>query len=139
MKIQQIGMIKTNLKKILTAINSNGFNNKNKIGKLRFNSINNLINDIKNNTISEALAKQKLNALNEIKKAETKNKRLINGQKILLNLFDDLIEAIFNINKIVNEDNNKIVNEDNKDDNDNDNDDDNYDSDNENDCDSHND
>ena len=139
MKIQQIGMIKTNLKKILTAINSNGFNNKNKIGKLRFNSINNLINDIKNNTISEALAKQKLNALNEIKKAETKNKRLINGQKILLNLFDDLIEAIFNINKIVNEDNNKIVNEDNKDDNDNDNDDDNYDSDNENDCDSDND
>ena len=98
-----------------------------------------MINDIKNNTISEALAKQKLNALNEIKKAETKNKRLINGQKILLNLFDDLIEAIFNINKIVNEDNNKIVNEDNKDDNDNDNDDDNYDSDNENDCDSDND
>ena len=139
MKIQQIGMIKANLKKILTAINSNGFNNKNKIGKLRFNSINNLINDIKNNTISEALAKQKLNALNKIKKAETKKKRLINGQKILLNLFDDLIEAIFNINKIVNEDNNEIVNEDNKDDNDNDNDDDNYDSDNENDCDSDND
>ena len=139
MKIQQISMIKTNLKKILTAINSNGFNNKNKIGKLRFNSINNLINDIKNNTISEALAKQKLNALNKIKKAETKKKRLINGQKILLNLFDDLIEAIFNINKIVNEDNNEIVNEDNKDDNDNDNDDDNYDSDNENDCDSDND
>ena len=82
-----------------------------------------MINDIKNNTISEALAKQKLNALNEIKKAETKNKRLINGQKILLNLFDDLIEAIFNNNKIVNEDNNKIVNEDN---NDNDNDDDYY-------------
>ena len=41
------------------------------------------------NTISEALAKQKLNVLNEIKKTETKNKRLINGQKILLNLFDD--------------------------------------------------
>ena len=65
-----------------------------------------MIDEIKNNTISEALAKQKLNALNEIKKAETKNKRLINGQKILLNLFDDLIEAIFNNNKIVNEDDN---------------------------------
>ena len=49
-----------------------------------------MIHDIKNNTISEALAKQKLSALNEIKKAETKNKRLMNGQKILLNLFDDL-------------------------------------------------
>ena len=71
-----------------------------------------MINDIKNNTISEALAKQKLNALNEIKKAETKNKRPINGQKVLLNLFEDLVEAIFN-NKIVNEDNNKIVTEDN--------------------------
>ena len=73
-----------------------------------------MINNIKNNTISEALAKQKLNALNEIKKAETKNKRLINGQKILLNLFDDLVEAIFNSNnKIVTKDNNKTVSEDN--------------------------
>ena len=67
-----------------------------------------MINNIKNNTISEVLPKQKLNAINEIKKAETKNKRLINGQKILLNLFEDLVEAIFN-NKIVSEDNNKIV------------------------------
>ena len=112
-----------------------------------------MINDIKNSTISEALVKQKLNALNKIKKAETKNKRLINGQKILLNLFDDLIEAIFDNNKIVNKDNNKTVNEDNNkivnkdnnvndnDDNDNDNndddddyvnDDDDYDSDNDN-------
>ena len=73
-----------------------------------------MINDIKNNTVSEALAKQKL----------TKNKRLINLQKILLNLFDNLIEAVFNNNKIVNEDNNKIVNEDhNYNDNDNDSDD----------------
>ena len=45
------------------------------------NAINNLINNTKNNTISEALAKQKLNALNEIKKAETKKKRLINWTK----------------------------------------------------------
>ena len=59
------------------------------------NDINNLVKDIKNNTISEALTKQKLNAQNEIKKAETKNKRLINGKKILLNLFDDLMEAFF--------------------------------------------
>ena len=100
-------------KKILTAVDRNAFNHKNKIGKLRFNDINNLISDIKNNAISEALAKQKLNALDEIKKAETKNKRLINGHKILLNLFDDLIEAIFKNNKIQNED---------KNDNDNDND-----------------
>ena len=55
MKVQQIG--KNKFEKILTAIDSNGFNHKNKIGKLRFNDINNLVNDIKNNTISEALAK----------------------------------------------------------------------------------
>ena len=75
---------------ILTTIDSNNFNHKNKIGKLKFNDINNLINNIKNNTISEALAKQKLDALNEIKKAEIKNKRFISSQKKLLNLFDDL-------------------------------------------------
>ena len=65
-----------------------------------------MINNIKNNTISEALAKQKLDALNEIRKVETKNKRLINGQKILLSLFDDLVEVIFNNN---NNDNNISV------------------------------
>ena len=97
---------KNKFKKILTAIDSNGFNHKNKIGKLRFNDINNLINDIKNNTFSEAFAKQKLNALNEIKKTETKNKCLINGQKILLNLFDDLLETIYFVKKENNNNNN---------------------------------
>ena len=109
-------MIKLRLK-ILTIIDNNGFNHKNKIGKLRFNDINNLIINIKNNTISEADTQKKINELNQIKRAETKNKwtinGLINGQKILLSSFDDLVEAIFNNNEIVNEDNNKIVNEDN--------------------------
>ena len=68
---------KNKFKKILTTIDSNNFNHKNKIGKLKFNNINNLINNIKNNTISEALAKQKLDALS---------------------LFDDLVEAISNDN-----------------------------------------
>ena len=40
--------------KILTFIDNNYFNHKNKIGKLKFNDINNLINNIKNNKISEA-------------------------------------------------------------------------------------
>ena len=70
-----------------------------------------MINNIKNNTISEADARTKLNALNEINKTEIKGKRLINGQKKLLNLFD-LLEAIFNNNNAsVNEDNNVNVNE----------------------------
>ena len=42
------------------------------IGTLRFNNLNNLINDIKNNAVSEALAKQKLNVLNEIIKSRNK-------------------------------------------------------------------
>ena len=40
-----------------------------------------MVNSINNNTISETLAKQHLNALSKIKKKEIKNKRLINGQK----------------------------------------------------------
>ena len=104
-----------------------------------------MINNIKNNTISEADTKKKINKLNKIKNVETKDKRLINSQKTLLSLFDDL-KTIFNNNnnnnnkkivneynnKIVNEDNNKVVNEDNNvNDNDNDYDsDDDYDTDN---------
>ena len=70
-----------------------------------------MVNNIKNNTINEAHVKQKLNALNKIKKAEIKGKCLITNQKILLNLFDELIEAIFNNNKNENENNNVSVNE----------------------------
>ena len=65
---------------MLPIVNSNKFNHNNKIGKLRYNGINKLINNIKNNTITEILAKEKLNAFNKIKKTEIKNKRLINGQ-----------------------------------------------------------
>ena len=40
--------------KILATIDNNNFNHKYKIGKLKFNDINDLINSIKGNTISEA-------------------------------------------------------------------------------------
>ena len=147
---------KNTFNKILTTIDSKNFSHENKTGKFKFNDINNLMNNIKNNTISEADTKKKINELNKIKEVEIKSKRLINSQKTLLSLFDDL-KTIFNnndnSNKILNEDNNKIVNEDsnkivnddnnkimdkdnNINDNDNDNDDDNddyhdnYDSDN---------
>ena len=59
--------------KILATIDNSNFNHKNKIGKLKFNDINDLINSIKSNTISEADAKKKINELNEIKK--NRNKR----------------------------------------------------------------
>ena len=106
MKIQQIGMIKTSLKKILTTIDYNKFNHKNKIDKLKFNEINNLINNIKNNTISETDAKEKLNALDVIRNIETKSERVISSQKVLLNLFDDLLKTIFDNNNNNNNDDN---------------------------------
>ena len=49
---------KNKFNKILTTIDINNFNHKNKIGKLKFNDINNLINSIKGNAISEAGAKK---------------------------------------------------------------------------------
>ena len=67
--------------KILATIDNNNFNHKNKIGKLKFNGINDLINSTKSNSISEADAKKKLNELNEIKKIETNGKRLVENQK----------------------------------------------------------
>ena len=44
--------------KILATIYNRKFNHKNKIGKLKFNEINDLVNSIKSNTISEADAKK---------------------------------------------------------------------------------
>ena len=64
-----------------------------------------MINNIKNNAISEANAKKKINELNEIKKVETKGKRLTDSQKTLLSLFDNL-KTIFNNNNNNNNNNN---------------------------------
>ena len=56
-----------------------------------------MINNIKSNTISKANAKKKINELNKIKEVETKSRQLIDSQKTLLSLFDDL-KTIFNNN-----------------------------------------
>ena len=53
-----------------------------------------MVNNIKDNTISEIDAKKRLNTLNIIKNLEIKHKRLIPGLKELLNLFDDLTDII---------------------------------------------
>ena len=99
---------------MLATIDNNNFNHKNKIGKLKFSDINNLINNIKSNTISEADTKKKINELNKIKKIEIKGERLIENQKKLLSLFDDL-KTIFNnnnnSNNNENDSNNENVNE----------------------------
>ena len=61
---------KNKFKEILAIIDSNKFNYKNKIGEFKYIDIKDLVNNIKNNTISEIDAKKDLNALNEIEKAE---------------------------------------------------------------------
>ena len=54
-----------------------------------------MVNNIKNNTISEIDAKKDLNKLNEIKNVETmKYKKRTPGHKELLNLFNDLSDII---------------------------------------------
>ena len=84
---------KNKFKEILTIIDSNKFGHKNKIGDFKYIDIKDLVNNIKDNTISEIDAKKRLNALKIIKTPETKDKRLIAGQKELLNLFD-LLDTI---------------------------------------------
>ena len=81
--------------KILAIIDSNKFNYKNKIGEFKYIDIKDLVNNIRNNTISEIDAKKDLNTLNEIKNAEIiKYKKCSPKQKELLNLFNDLLDVI---------------------------------------------
>ena len=85
---------KNKFKEILAIIDSNKFNYRNKIGELKYIDIKDLVNNIRNNTISERDAKKNLNALNTIKNAEIKFKKLTPKHKELLNLFNDLLNVI---------------------------------------------
>ena len=49
---------KNNFKKILAIVDSIKFNHKNEIGQLKYNDINDVINNIRNNTSSEIVAKK---------------------------------------------------------------------------------
>ena len=53
-----------------------------------------MVHSINKNAISEIHAKENINALNELKKAEIKDKRLMSGQKELLSFFNDLLDTI---------------------------------------------
>ena len=100
-------------------MNSNKFNYKNKIGEFKYIDIRDLANNIRNNTISERDAKKNLNALNTIKNAEIKFKKLTPKQKELLNLFNDLLNIILTdktLESEIQEDKNKNENEDEDDD-----------------------
>ena len=86
---------KNKFKEILAIIDSNEFDYKNKIGEFKYIKIKDLLNNIKNNTITEMDAKKDLNVLNEIKNEETtKYKKRTPEHKKLLNLFNDLSDII---------------------------------------------
>ena len=75
---------KNKFKNILAIIDSNKFNYKNKIGEFKYIDIKDLVNNIRNNAISEISAKKGLNTLNEIKNAGiTKQKKRTPRQKEL--------------------------------------------------------
>ena len=68
-----------------------------------------MVNNIKNNTISEIDAKKDLNALNEIKNVEIiKYKKRTPGHKKLLNLFDDLSDIILTDKTLESQENEKV-------------------------------
>ena len=68
--------------KILAIIDSSKFNYKNKIGEFKYIGIKDLVNNIKNNTISEIPTKNGLNVVNEIKNIEIiKIRRYTRNQK----------------------------------------------------------
>ena len=79
---------KNKFKNILAIIDSNKFTYRHKIGEFKYTGIKDLVNNIRNNTISEIFAKKGLNTL---KNAESiKYKKRTHGQKELSNLFKDL-------------------------------------------------
>ena len=82
-------------KKIIAIIDSNKFNYKSEIGELKYIGIKDLVNNIRNNTISEISAKKCLNKLNQIKNAGIiKNKRRTPKQKELSHSFNELLDTI---------------------------------------------
>ena len=86
---------KNKFKKIVTIMDSNKFGHKNKIGNFKYIDIRDLVNNIKDNTISEIDAKNGLNGLNKIKKAGIiEYKKRTPKQKELLNLLNDLLDVI---------------------------------------------
>ena len=86
---------KNKFKNILAIIDSKKFGFNNKIGEFKYIDIKDLVNNIRNNTISEISAKKGLNTLNEIKNAEIiKYKKRTPKHKELLNLFNDLLDTI---------------------------------------------
>ena len=83
---------KNKFKEILTIIDNNKLGHKNEIGEFKYIDIKDLVNNIKDDIISEIDAKKTFKYIKQNKKF----RKLIPGQKELLNLFNDLSDIIFN-------------------------------------------
>ena len=96
-----IGLIEISFKNFLLLLTAANLITKNKIGEFKYIDIKDLVNNIRNNAISEIYAKKGINTLNEIKNAEIiKYKKRTPKHKELLNLFNDLLDTIL-IDKIL--------------------------------------
>ena len=96
-----IGLTEISFKNFLLLLTAANLITKNKIGEFKYIDIKDLVNNIRNNAISEIYAKKGINTLNEIKNAEIiKYKKRTPKQKELLNLFNDLLDTIL-IDKIL--------------------------------------
>ena len=88
-------MTRISLTKKLAIIDVNKISFKYKMGEFTYIDIKALVNNIRNNAISEIAAKKALNTLNEIKNTEIiKKKKYTSKQKELLNLFNNLLDTI---------------------------------------------
>ena len=86
---------KDKFKGILAITDSNELNYKNEIGEFKYIDIKDLVNNVRNNTISEIDARKDLNTLDKIKNAEIiKYKKCTPGHKELLNSLDNLLDTI---------------------------------------------
>ena len=86
---------KNKFKEILAIIDSNEFSYGNKIGEFKYANNKDLVDNIKNNAISEIDASKDLNKLKEIRNVEKiEYKKRTPRQKKLLNLFNDLSNII---------------------------------------------
>ena len=89
-------MDKNKFKETLAIIDSNEYNYKNKIGEFKYNDIKDLVDNIKNNAISEIDAKS------------IKYKKRTPGHKKLLNLLDDLSDIILTDKTLESQENEKV-------------------------------
>ena len=83
-------MDKNKFKEILTITDSNKFGHKNKIGGFKYIDIKDLVDNIKDNTISEIDANKRLNTLNKVKELNDYLDEIIDKSKS----FEDQIKLV---------------------------------------------